>query len=250
MLFFRKKEMPAQSVHADTLDITLRESFSNVKRDTALLFQWIQYLNKKQINAEFQLRKAIGYLPTREEIRNLIDSYYEGVNRSQKAQQDILRSDMEILKAEILILKKQMSENRSSDSIKYEVDQKLKEFEGRIEALRTISELKPQSPVSEAKMPSDRHFALKDKIIRSITRNSKDYVKSLALNMIRKYQKITGLQLRIMIVEEQGLASKSSFYRILEEIEKESEDISVFWDGKEKVYISKAHAAASPQTQM
>ena len=41
-----------------------------------------------------------------------------------------------------------------------------------------------------------------------------------------------------MIVEEQGLCSKSSFYRLLEEIEQEP-DIGVIKEGKEKHYIAK-----------
>ena len=41
-----------------------------------------------------------------------------------------------------------------------------------------------------------------------------------------------------MVVEEQGLCSKSSFYRLLDEIEEEPE-IGVMKKGKEKHYIAK-----------
>lgn len=61
--------------------------------------------------------------------------------------------------------------------------------------------------------------------------------------MIHKYEKISAHQLREMIVEEQGLCSKSSFYRILEEIE-ELSDISTVWQGKEKSYLTKIHATS------
>jgi hypothetical protein len=75
---------------------------------------------------------------------------------------------------------------------------------------------------------------LQDKIVQRITRNSKEYLKGLILNMITKYGRISALQLREMIVEEQGLASKSSFYRLIEELEDENA-VVVVSDGKEKV---------------
>ena len=79
---------------------------------------------------------------------------------------------------------------------------------------------------------------IREKIIKKITKNSKDYVKNLMLSLIRKYNQISALQLREIVVEEQGLCSKSSFYRLLEEIENEDE-VDVLAQGKEKKYISK-----------
>ena len=79
---------------------------------------------------------------------------------------------------------------------------------------------------------------IKEKIIKRITKNSKDYIKSIILSYIKKYGKITALQLKEMVVEEQGLCSKSSFYRLLEELEEEPE-IGVLKKGKEKHYIAK-----------
>ena len=79
---------------------------------------------------------------------------------------------------------------------------------------------------------------IKEKIIKRITKNSKDYIKSIILSYIKKYSKITALQLKEMVVEEQGLCSKSSFYRLLEELEEEPE-LGVIKKGKEKHYIAK-----------
>ena len=73
--------------------------------------------------------------------------------------------------------------------------------------------------------------------MRSLARNSKDYVKNAILGLIQKYQKITGLQLREILVEEQGLVSRSSFYRLLGELENETQGLSVIEHGKEKIYI-------------
>jgi len=61
----------------------------------------------------------------------------------------------------------------------------------------------------------------------------------LILSYIIKYEKISALQLKEIVVDEQNFCSKSSFYRLLEEIE-ELDDIGVIKQGKEKHYISKA----------
>ncbi len=79
----------------------------------------------------------------------------------------------------------------------------------------------------------------KEKIVQKITRNSKEYLKSMLLGLIKKYGRISALQLKDMMVDEQQLLSKSSFYRLLEEIE-QLEDIAVMKQGKEKVYVSKS----------
>jgi archaellum component FlaC len=84
----------------------------------------------------------------------------------------------------------------------------------------------------------------KDKLVQKVTKNSHDYIKAVVLGYIRKYEKVTGFQLREIVVEEQNLTSKSSFYRILEEIEREQEDVTVVKDGKEKVYYSNLKKAA------
>jgi len=77
---------------------------------------------------------------------------------------------------------------------------------------------------------------LKEKVFKKVTRHSKEYVKSMLVSLIKKYQKISGLSLREIVVEEQGIVSKSSFYRLLAEIEEE-EGIHVIQEGKEKHYF-------------
>jgi biotin-(acetyl-CoA carboxylase) ligase len=95
---------------------------------------------------------------------------------------------------------------------------------------RKVEKIEEQKPATKA--------AFKARIIKKISRNAKEYMKNIVLSMIRKYEKISALQLREIIVEEQGLCSKSSFYRLLEEIEKE-EEITVVQEGKEKRYLYK-----------
>ncbi len=76
------------------------------------------------------------------------------------------------------------------------------------------------------------------RIIKTIKRQSKDYLRHSILSLIQKYGKITALQLRDIIVEEQALCSKSTFYRILEQIE-DTDEITVIKKGKEKQYLAK-----------
>ena len=79
---------------------------------------------------------------------------------------------------------------------------------------------------------------VKERIVKKIAKNSKDYVKNVILSLIKKYDKISAPQLKDIIVEEQGFCSKSSFYRILEELESD-EEINTIKQGKEKVFFFK-----------
>ena len=70
-------------------------------------------------------------------------------------------------------------------------------------------------------------------------KNSKDYVKTVIISLIKKYNRISAPQLKEILVEEQALCSKSSFYRLLVELEQE-EEIGALQTGKEKAYFAKA----------
>ena len=75
--------------------------------------------------------------------------------------------------------------------------------------------------------------------MKRLTRNSKEYVKSVILSYIKKYERISALQLKEIVVDEQNFCSKSSFYRLLEEIE-QLDDIGVIKEAKEKHYLYNA----------
>jgi len=110
--------------------------------------------------------------------------------------------------------------------------------------LEKIHELRDRMDSIEAQKQIttvERKHHLKERLIKKITKNSKDYVKSVILSTIKKYQKIPAAEIKEMVVDEQGLCSKSSFYRLLQELE-ESNDIDVIQQGKEKIYISKLTA--------
>lgn len=151
---------------------------------------------------EFSYRRQVG--PDRQEIRTLIDDYYQHHELFNK----------------IDSLHQKISHFHETHS---PIPQKVEQMHERLSALE------------EKKQPQKSNF--KEKLISQLARNSKDYVKNLLISYIRKYQDISALKLKEMIVDEQGLCSKSSFYRILEEIEGQ-EEISVVREGKEKRYYA------------
>ena len=212
----------------------LLRSFSNVRNDTNAIYQWINYLNKKNIEQEqtiSQLRTELSHTPkSREEIKEILDSHYSYEPILQKVRE--LNEKIEDIRREKLF------ENEP-------ILRKISELEVRMESLKK-QEILPSEPTPElenirARLATleQKKAAIKEKIIKRITKNSKEYVKSIILSYIKKYEKISALQLKEMVVEEQGLCSKSSFYRILEEIE-DMEEIAKLKKGKEKHYMAKS----------
>ena len=192
----------------------LKKAFANVKRDTSNIFQWLNYLYNKNLEQEQLIKKLqieLSYVPkTREEIRRIIDDYYsfEGIMARIRE----LNSKVEDLTA--------MEQRRMPQQIINAPKFDLSHIEKRLDKLE------------------QRKASIKEKIMKRLTRNSKDFVKATILAYIRKYGRISALQLKEIVVDEQNFCSKSSFYRLLEEIE-EQEDIGVVKEGKEKHYFSK-----------
>ena len=194
----------------------LKKSFANVKRDTTNIFQWMNYFYRKNMEQEQTIRKLqleLSYVPkTREEIRRIIDDYYSFEGIMAKIRDFDGKIDE--------LSRRQMPEKYVPQPIQKEaVD--ISYIEKRLERLE------------------QKKMSMKEKIIKRLTRNSKEYVKSIMLSYIKKYEKISALQLKEIIVDEQNFCSKSSFYRLLEEIE-ELDGIGVIKQGKKKHYVSKA----------
>lgn len=197
----------------------LKKSFSNVKRDTSNIFQWLNYFYKKNLEQEQVikgLQMELSYMPkTREDVRRIIDDYYsfEGMmakirNLSEKTEE--------------------LARKQAIQAQKYEPQHMAKEPHPDIVYIEKRLENLEQKKMS-----------IREKIMKKLTRNSKEYVKSVIISYIKKYEKISALQLKEMVVDEQHFCSKSSFYRLLSEIE-EMDEIGVVKQGREKQYISKA----------
>ena len=191
----------------------LARSFSNVKNDTQKLFQWLNYLYQKNLEQQNQIKQLqleLSYIPKKpEDIRRIVDSYYSF---------DSITERIKMLSEKIdSIAAKKQSEPYTHPQAQpgiYEIEQRLSQLEEQKKA------------------------TIREKVVKRVTRNSKEYVKQLMLSYIRKYTQIGALQLKDMIVYDQGLCSKSSFYRLLDEIEA-LEEIGTVKKGKQKYYLYK-----------
>ncbi len=193
----------------------LKKSFANVKRDTTNIFQWMNYFYRKGMEQEQLIKKLqleLSYMPrTREDIRRIIDDYYSFESIIARIRE--LNQKIDELTTRQLDRHTQPPQKESYTDLSY--------IEKRLERLE------------------QKKLSIRERVIKRFTRNSKEYVKSVIISYIRKYEKISALQLKEIVVDEQNFCSKSSLYRLLEEIE-ELDDIGVIKQGKEKHYISKA----------
>ena len=226
-MFWRKeKKDDAGEKKLIQINELLKLSFGNVKRDTTNIFKWLNYLYRRNMEQEQlikQLQLELSYAPkTREDIRRIIDEYYS----------------FEGMMAKIRELNAKMDEMTRIQAQKQEIH-----APQQVIAAQKEHPTKAENELNELYQRLERleqkKLSMKERIVRRITRNSKEYVKSVMLSYIRKYERISALQLKEIVVDEQDLCSKSSFYRLLEEIE-QSDEIAVIKQGKEKHYILKA----------
>ncbi len=207
LLFGKNKKIELKLISLHNL---LNNSFGNVKKDISSVSQWLNYLYHKNLQQEDLINKLHNKI---EELRNshlqLHKSHYELHQKHRE-----LVPKIEALKSEITV--------KSHSAIQPQINHS-QALEGLNRRLQKI----------EAKKSK-----IKEKVIKRITKNSKDYIKSIILSYLKKYSKISALQLKEIIVEEQGLCSKSSFYRILDELEQDPA-IGIIQQGKEKHYLLK-----------
>lgn len=191
------------NLRISNLNDSIISSFSNVKKDTSNMMKWINYLHQKNFQLENKIKRLeteLLYMPKNpNDIKNIIDYFYS---------YDAISDKLKELEHKILVLKEK------PDSLE------LQKITKRLENI----ELRRKSNI-------------KNQIVQRINRNSKEYIKSLIISYIQKYSQIGALQLKEMIVTEQGLCSKSSFYRILEELDFDM--IDVLKKGREKIYFYK-----------
>lgn len=192
------------------VDRATERGFARIRQDTAVLSQWVRHLyeenQKLKRTLDHQalelndLHVTLQHMPkSAAEIKRVVDTYFDmdPLFRRLKHIEDKLEM-LELRKPETRVVEKQVP----------------------------VQQVQPQRSAT----------ALKDKLMRRLVRNSKEYIKNMIKGIVHKYGRISALQLREMIVEEQGLCSKSSFYRILDEMEQENslEEIS---EGKNKVFV-------------
>ena len=184
-------------------------------------------------------------MTTSEELKFLIDSVYnyeEIRDKIERLEQKIEHLELQKIRiaqieAQIQQLPQQMHQLQSQLE-QTVVDLKTSHHEAVREVIREVMPEHVSPMITRVPAPVSR---FKEKVLKKLTKNSKEYIKGLILSMIHKYSKISGQQLREIIVDEQGLCSKSSFYRLLEELEQE-ENLNVLVDGKSKIYLEKTTA--------
>jgi len=261
-LFSKNKRQENGLIHIHNL---INNSFKNVQKDTAYILSWLNHLHQKNTQQEgliqdlhkkhsgqeqlinelleqnqkhqrqtSQLKEELNYIPkSKEEIRKIVDEYYsfEHIQSRIKA----LHHRLEELSQNHMDLH---NSHRKLHQQHEEIHPKIEELRAKIEHPLQIPPSDVHELTKRLEKLEQKKASIKEKIIKRITKNSKDYIRSIILSYIKKYSKITALQLKEMVVEEQGLCSKSSFYRLLEELEEDPE-IGVIKKGKEKHYIAK-----------
>lgn len=240
MWFFSRKN--EESKRLQTINEALESSFHHVCQDTALIFRWLNYLyhqNAHQQNIVNELQKKLSQISsfptvTQDEVRRLVEEHFR--IRSPDAKVGEMLQRMAQLEQRL----GQVQAKR--DEALQQIPAQNEQFSTVLEKIREINErisiLDRRKPVEVQIERESAISHLKDKIIKKITRNSKAHVQNFIFNLIQKYKQATGLQLREIVVEEQGLCSKSSFYRLLTELEEQGK-IEVVSQGKEKLYASK-----------
>ncbi len=227
-MFWRSKNTEKKLAEINSL---LINSFDNVKRDTGLIFQWLEYLYNENLKKESvinDLNLQLKNMPaTKGQVKEIIDKHY--------SYEIVFERIKELHKITDEIKLRQDHYGADSERIS-RIDARLDGIDLKQKPLLTEMEnLSLKINNHEQKSPKT---SIREKIIRKITKNQKDYVKNLILSLIKKYGRISALQLREIVIEEQGLCSKSSFYRLLAELE-ENEKLVAVQEGKEKYYLSK-----------
>jgi len=201
---------------------TMQQSLTVVHQDIQNIYQWIEYLSRHSqsvVSDMSDMKKTLAVTPTtKEEIKRIVDYYYSF--------EDIIKKVRDL------------DDTLTSLTNKFTRISSIKEFDiaSQLQYVSEIKELKER--LNRIEEQSSKKYT-REKLIKKITQKSRDFVRNLILSYIQKYEKISAVKLREMIVDEQGLASKSAFYRLLEEIE-QYEDIEVVRDRKEKYYFFKA----------
>lgn len=213
----------------------LKQSFGNVRQDQANTTRWIDYLNQRAQQQDLtiqrlvqelgSLSKDLGSMPkTKEDLRKILDEHYS---------HDRILERMKAIEQRLDELAKRPQEPRSQSHSQPVPRQSQQDF-STTNLEKAMSEVQQKLSRLEEKKSTGR-----ERIIKRITKNSKDYVKSIILSYIKKYENVPAMRLKEMVVEDQQLCSKSSFYRLMEEVERR-DDVGVVREGREKHYFVKA----------
>jgi len=225
---FRKKGDAVTRI--DELDLALQNSFQRVREDVDNVNTWLNYFYSQDTERQKtidDLQTRLSHLSTA--MPREIPDVSGVLSRLKKVEERISGLAVSVHAVEPVISR--IAELNSKVNL---VEQSQKSIFERLKDIASRVEKAEQARTRTA-------LNLREKIVKKVARHSKDYVKNLILSAISRYDQISAMQLREMVVEEQGLCSKSTFYRILEEIEAEDR-VEMVAQGKEKAYLPRIAA--------
>ncbi len=217
----------------------VKSSFDRVKLEVTQILEWLYFFHQKHQEHDIRLKlveNQLSYMPkTPAEIKKIVDQYYSYdhiLNRVRKLHgkvDDLLDTHKPVIRR-LQEVETSLSKVGKTNEPLYH---KIRDIHSRLETIeRKAIKMSTSAPKN----------ALREKIVEKVARNSKEYIKNVIVSLIQKYGSVSGFQLKEMVVDEQGLCSRSSFYRLLAEVERQH-PITLTWKGKEKHYaiaISKA----------
>jgi DNA repair ATPase RecN len=221
------------------LDNALTNSFQRVRDDMTNVTSWLNHLYSQEAERQqalANLQNQVWQLAARQQpVQQALPQAHgtAGVlERIKKVEEKIdqLHASVRTIEPVIDRVTSLNSNVKLVDESQQNIFERLRDISSRIDKFENIRT-----------RASSNFSNLREKIVKKVARRSKDYIKGLLLSTIAKYDQISALQLREIIVEEQGLCSKSTFYRLLEEIESE-DSVGMVSRGKEKVYMPKMAA--------
>jgi archaellum component FlaC len=223
-----------------------KNNMSNVKREILMVKEDISFMKGNMLAIRGAVSSVKGEISGEiSSLRNTTKDIFERLESLSRREpslrnelKDELRHELDVFRRDIKSEVCQKIEENSTPSLPPTIFQRLDDLNRRMDEINlTKSSIQnSQVEVNSPQNITSTRSSLKEKIFKKVTRHSKDYVKSMLISLIKKYDKISGLNLREIVVEEQGIVSKSSFYRLLTEIEEE-EGIHVLHEGKEKHYF-------------
>jgi hypothetical protein len=247
----------------EQMESSLERSFQKVRNDIDTANAWINYYYQRSLYFESQINRSAqnaNYINSQlASSQSSINTHSKLISELTGNMQSVMNKLSSLHSSANTITKDELNfhiENISRDLhavdkkvehlsfLPAKVDSMKHELQSHISSPHRSRELEEKLNTIQEKLKNIiAKKSPKQKLVEKVSKNSHDYIKAVVLSYIKKYQKISAFQLREMVVEEQNLTSKSTFYRILEEIEK-SEELSIVWQGKEKLYISKLSKTA------
>lgn len=190
----------------DQIHSAVEDSFSRVRSDTTILFEWIRFLHEQleaQKRALHTQQSLMSSGISEGKVRDLIDLHAPRLPDVKPLHEKVQGYDVRLAQIE--------------------------------QALERIAEqAKNQASMVVVDPMKVRQTRLQEKIVRSVNKQSKEYIKKTILSLLEKYDQISASALREMVVDEQLLCSRSSFYRCIDELREQGE-LDAVSSGKEKV---------------